>query len=505
MKKNIFETIKVRKPNYSVFDLSHERKTSANMGELIPIFVEDVLPGDKFTVNSEIFMRLAPMVAPMMHRVNVFTHFFFVPNRLIWNEWEKFITGGEDGTEDPGFPKLTFDNDNKTEVAKGSLADYLGIPDFSAMITAGDSIEVSALPFRAYQMIYNEYYRDQNLTEKIDFSIGSTLDVDDPDNLVAIRKRAWEKDYFTSALPWAQRGASAGVPVDYSYMDQSEVYQDDGTNPLNGSNLQAHGTGLSNAASELLRVENLADEVKVDINALRTAIKLQEWLERNARGGSRYIEQIFSHFGVRSSDARLQRPEYLGGGKQPIVISEVLNMTGTEDAPQGAMAGHGVSMGNTNKFSRRFEEHGIIIGIMSVLPVTAYFQGLPRAWRKFDKFDYFFPEFANMGEQEINTWELYCDPSDADSMLAKFGYQQRYAEYKYKPSTVHGDFKDTLEFWHMARKFSNPPNLNTSFIESNPTDRIFAVQDSTDKLWIQIYNHVYARRPLPYYNIPSIL
>lgn len=502
---NIFDSIKIRKPQSSAFDLSHERKMSCKMGTLNPIFFQEVVPGDKFSVNSEIFMRMAPMVAPVMHRVNVFTHFFFVPNRLIWNEWQDFITGGPDGTLFPVLPTVEVNNDNISTFAKGTLADYLGVPDMSGEIQPGDTLKISALPFRAYQLIYNEYYRDQNLTSKIDFAVTSgACSALDQAKITPMRKRAWEKDYFTSALPWAQRGPEVSVPVEWEYLNQTTVKNSDGTAP-SASALATTSAGGLTVNSEASRIENLANDIDLSINALRAAVKLQEWLEKNARGGARYIEQILVHFGVKSSDARLQRPEYLGGGKQPVVISEVLNNSATATEPQGNMSGHGISVGKSNSFSRSFEEHGIIIGIMSVLPRTAYQQGLDKYWRKTSKLEFYWPEFANLGEQPVGTWELYCNPNEADSILGTFGYQSRYAEYKYKQSSVHGDFKDDFEFWHMGRIFTGLPALNTSFIEANPTDRIFAVQDGSDQLYVQIYNNVRAVRPIPYHGIPSLL
>lgn len=501
--KNIFDSIKVKRPNQSMFDLSHEKKMSMKMGELVPVFIQEVLPGDKFTVNSEVFMRMAPLIAPVMHRVNCYVHFFKVPNRLIWNEWESFITGGEDGLSNPTFPKISLFFGNKDLTAPGTLGDYMGLPNLEAM-DVDHVTEISALPFRAYQLIYNEYYRDQNLTTAIEMSLGGTMDAAEQVRLLTMRKRAWEKDYFTSALPWAQRGASVGAPVDFTYDNYVKESTGGGT-PPDGTLINIGDTLYSDGVGDPVPVtiQNLVDDVQIDINALRTAVKLQEWLERNARGGSRYIEQIFSHFGVKSSDSRLQRPEYLGGGKQPVVISEVLNTTGTEELPQGNMAGHGVSVGNSNRIHTYCEEHGYIIGIMSVLPRTAYQNGLPLEYRKFDKLDYYFPEFANLGEQEIKNFELFLDGSDPIDETT-WGYQQRYAEYKFKQSTVHGEFKDTLNFWHMGRIFTTPPDLNTSFVESSPTTRIFAVEE-TEQLYVQIYNQVKALRPIPYYSIPSLL
>jgi hypothetical protein len=496
----IFERLGMRKPRYSGFDLSHERKLSCDMGQLIPILCKEVVPGDSFRCNSEIMMRLAPMVAPVMHRVKVYTHYFFVPNRLLWQQWENFITGGQDGESAPTMPTVAMSNALTT---KGSLGDYLGLP----LVGEGDAYfaEVSQLPFRAYRSIWNEYYRDPNLDAEVDILT--------PDSAIYdIAQRCWEKDYFTSALPWTQRGPEVDLPVSFEYMAQSNVVAADDSI---SSGLQVDGANYLEPASVHnpaigQRIENLEENaVSVSINELRRASALQRFLEKNARGGYRYIEQILTHFGVKSSDARLQRPEYLGGGQQPIVISEVLNTTGTTSAPQGEMAGHGISVGTMNKFSRRFEEHGYIMGIMSVLPRTNYQQGIHKHWLRADKLDYYFPEFANLGEQEIKQMELYYDSAENEATNnAAFGYQQRFAEYKYGISTVHGDFKDNLDFWHMGRIFENPPALNSNFVTSDPTNRIYAVPGEApgdvQHLYVHVYNDVRARRPMPYFSDPRL-
>jgi len=490
------------------------------MGDLVPILLEEVVPGDKFKVNTESLVRLAPMVAPMMHRVNIFTHFFFVPNRLTWDGWEDFITGGPDGLDQSTLPLIDLNATNAANFKKGSLGDYFGLPLMDGTIT--NPAYVNALPFRAYQMIYNEYYRDQNLTDPIEFTTGAMDPLDIP-RLAEMRKRAWEKDYFTSALPWAQRGNPVGIPVDFNYKNATEVYNQNDLQPTIDKAVHTGQVGTtdgllypqgSSDPEDVLRLENLEEEAtSVDINELRKAVKLQEWLEKNARAGSRYIEQIFSHFGVKSSDARLQRPEYLGGGKNPVVISEVLqtSATNTQDTAvdasvQGNMAGHGISVGRSNNFSRRFEEHGFIIGIMSVLPRTAYQQGFERFWHKYDKFDYYWPEFAHLGEQEVITHELYHNfAGTANESKATFGYQSRYSEYKYKQSMVHSDFRESLNYWHMGRIFENLPVLNTEFVESDPTTRVFAVEeDGTDKLYVQLYNNVRAIRPMPVFGTPRL-
>lgn len=512
----IFDSIRVKRPRLNKFDLTHERKMSLNMGDLVPILVQDVVPGDKFRVNTEAMLRLAPMLAPVMHRVDVFTHYFFVPNRLVWNEWEDFITGGREGTTSPTAPFIAPGLSGVAALFDiGSLADFMGLPvEAGGYSSVTDAQSISALPFRAYQRIYDDYYRDQNLEAPIGFSIsGGQQNLSNSQAIMALRKRAWEKDYFTSALPWSQRGAESELPVEntITYREPADVKYLDDTNPVADTPFLAEGSGLMKAAGVDVKIENI-DEIagSVTINDLRRSIRLQEWLEKNARGGARYIEQILSHFGVKSSDARLQRAEYLGGGKAPVTISEVLSTTnfddGAEGIPQGNMAGHGVSVGRSNGFKRTFEEHGYIIGIMSVLPRTAYQQGIPRHFSRFDKFDYYWPEFANIGEQEILLKELYYDPTAvAGQGTETFGYQSRYAEYKYAPSTVHGEFRDSLTYWHMGRIFSAKPVLNAAFVKSDPTDRIFSVEDPTsEKLYAHLLNRVSALRPMPYFGTPTI-
>lgn len=570
---NIFDSIRVLKPKKSVFDLSYENKLSFDMGKLIPILRYDVVPGDKFRVNTEVFLRFSPLVAPIMHRVNCFVHYFYVPYRLLWDNgkddsWKTFITGGEDGLAQPVFPRVKIDPRSFIGVyGKGTLMDYMGINFGVEPGSEGSINEYSLLPFRAYQMIYNEYYRDQNLTPEVQFSRAGgdsnvttqLLDGTDYENatqaieqLFALRDRAWEKDYFTSSLPFVQRGVAAQIPFgdptlsgsgvsnvyykgsssssqvswnpnvnsddldfdplqlknSYYYNDAGERVQSTGQRAalaqqgqlaqinLNGT----HAVSVNDIASKL-ELEGLAAPT---INELRLAEHLQRWLEKNARGGSRYIEQILSHFGVRVPDYRLDRPEYLGGGKTPVVIKDVPQTSSTDaTSPQGNLAGQGYAVGAKNKFKYTFDEHGIVLGIMSVLPRTAYQQGVDRFFTKFDKFDYYFPEFANLGEQAVLNQEIYNDATSEDS-LETFGYQERFAEYKYRASEVHGDFKDSLNMWHMGRIFQNKPSLNTSFVSANPTTRIFAVEQGVQHMWCQLYHDVRAIRPMPKHAIPSL-
>lgn len=553
---NIFNSIRMKRPRRNAFNLSYESKLTLNMGELVPIMCMPVVPGDKFRVKTESLVRLAPLVAPMMHRVNVFTHYFFVPNRLVWNQWEDFITKGVDGEDVPIFPKITLGQSTAAFVLNqgyfndSSLWDYLGLPSIKSIgstngrspspnsVAVPDQFQVSALPFRAYQMIYNEYYRDQNLTDEIDISLdsGSISEQNALVDLLSIRRRAWEKDYFTSALPWLQRGPEVTVPVQGTGGSMDVVYNQDGTKrqvwrdyegrdfgygvaydnqmvattseTLETAYLVGVDGGVGNRGPELdpngtLKVN--VDEMGININDLRTSNALQRWFERNARGGSRYIEQILSHFGVRSSDARLQRPQFLGGGRMPISVSEVLQTSSTDEtSPQANMAGHGISAGINNGFKHYFEEHGYIIGIMSITPRSGYQQGVPRDFTKFDNMDFYFPEFAHLSEQEIKNQELFVTNDNAYNE-GTFGYTPRYAEYKYHQSEAHGDFRGNLSFWHLNRIFEDQPNLNTTFVECNPSNRVFATSETEDdKFWVQMYQDIRALRLMPKYGTPML-
>lgn len=558
---NIFNSIRLKRPKRNVFNLSYENKLTMNMGELVPIMCMPIVPGDKFRVNTESLVRLAPLVAPMMHRVNVYTHYFFVPNRLVWSEWEDFITKGIDGEDSPVFPFLDVKDSYsvistesvfKDLFGNSSLWDYLGLPTLSGVgsksysipngVTLPNGYKVSQLPFRAYQLIYNEFYRDQNLTEAIDIPInsGNALVTGQYQNLLTLRRRAWEKDYFTSALPWLQRGPEVTVPINGGQSGLDVYYQSPGASkgqiwrdqlgrnwdigatydptliaypgqqPSQGQYVatKSGGTANDNRAPELdpngtFKVD--VDEMGVSIQDLRTSNALQRWFERNARGGSRYIEQILAHFGVRSSDARLQRPQFLGGGKMPIAVSEVLQTSSTDStSPQANMAGHGISAGVNNGFKHYFEEHGYVIGLMSIIPRTGYQQGVPRDFTKFDNMDFYFPEFAHLSEQEIKNQEIYVS-GDQIYNEGTFGYTPRYAEYKYHESEAHGDFRGNMSFWHLNRIFNEKPNLNTSFVECKPSNRIFATsQTQDDKFWVQIYQDVKALRLMPKYGTPML-
>lgn len=526
MANRIFNQVPGGKVKRNAFNLSHERKLSLEMGKLVPIMCTEVVPGDTFRVNSEVMMRFAPMFFPVMHRIDVYVHYFFVPNRIIWNEFEDFITGGDQGKYDTVFPryrinKSGWQNWNMTHGASGSLGDYLGIPNIPEPATNDDYVEISMLPYRAYAKIFDEYYRDQDLTEPLDMSDNSGI-FTETNQLPFLQNRAWEKDYFTSARPWAQKGDSVTIPiagtanVELQNPDDGSFarFVDNTDSPVVSANVETgiggrvvDGTDTKNIWYDPngSLVANLSNVSAATINELRRAFQLQKWLERNARSGSRYTEVLRAHFGVRSSDARLQRPEYLGGGRQKVSISEVLQTSETSaNSPQGEMAGHGISIGNTNRFKAFFEEHGYVMGIMSVLPRTAYQQGIPKHLQKFDRFDYFWREFAHIGEQEIKNSEIYVSPSQ-EANNGTFGYAPRYSEYKYIPSTVHGDMRNTLRSWHLGRVFENMPQLNEEFVKANPSNRIFNVMEDFDHLWCHIYNNVKAIRPMPVFGEPGLI
>lgn len=524
----LFDSVRVKSPSRNKFNLSHERKFSFNMGDLVPMFVEEVVPGDSWRNRSEIMLRLAPMLAPVMHRVNVKTEFFFVPFRLIWDEFEEFITGGRLGTSAPVMPHANAPAFAALS-APGSLADYLGLPDLSASVGDVPGVSISVLKFRAYQLIYDEYYRDQSLTAPVDIlKTSGEMAAPEVAKLTTMRKRAWEKDYFTSALPFAQRGAAVGIPfgdAEIEYEPQTKIFNTADGSPYGSGNpiladVTTEGTvgTAANAAPWVpgneIRLENIASiAVSGNINDLRRSIRLQEWLELAARVGGRYVEVLKGFFDVKPDDARLQRPEFLGGGVTPVRISEVLSTVQQVDSegepvgnPQGDMSGHGLSIGNQNSFSRFFKEHGLIIGLISVLPKTAYQQGLHKSWSRFDKYDFYWKQFAQIGEQEVRNKELYfTGDNDTTEPEGLFGYQSRYAEYKYACSTVHGDFKTSLAYWHMGRIFGAEPDLDTSFVESDPTHRIFAVDDpAVHKLWCHLYHDCSTIRPMPYFGTPTL-
>ena len=512
------QPVEIVAPGKNAFDLSHSKKLSCLGGYLVPIMLQEVLPGDKFRVHSEIMVRLAPMLAPLYAELNVYSHWFFVPNRIIYSEWEKFITGGEDGLQAPVHPAL---NLNSTNHVTGSLSDYFGIP--TASYGAAVNQNVNLLPFRAYQEIWNEYYRDQNLIARFNFSKASgVITSADPDyaQLMELHKRAWERDYFTSCLPNPQRGAAASAPISTAGASPNYLRAN---NASTGAALVNQTGFTTDAAGDIhltpagagvyVQFKNAGDGTvgSLLISELRKANALQKFMEKMNRGGARLTEVILMQFGVKSSDARLQRPEYLGGARSPVTISEVtstyqLNTT-PPNLPQGNLAGHGIGYSDEHGFPESFfEEHGFIIGLMSILPRAEYFQGLNKMWQRPTRLDYYWPDFAQLGDQAVLNKELYLETAAAGTNDGTFGYIPKFSEYKFAPSTIHGDFRSSLAYWHMARTFAARPALNQAFIECTPRTDIFAVPGSagTPHYFVNVMNSVDAVRPLPFYVTPRI-
>lgn len=495
----------------SKFSLSNSKLLSCDMGELVPINLMEVLAGDSIQQATSCLIRCSPLLAPVMHKVDVRIHHWYVPHRLVWEDWEDFITGGPDGMDASVFPTITIGGGSGAAV--GSLADYLGIP------TGVNNIEVSALPFRAYAMIFNESYRDQDLVTPVAIS---ELSGPDATTNTTLLQCAWEKDYFTSSRPWEQKGPNITIPIGSqapvtfptgvpSNVTQAErvtgtsaprdygnilkATTSAGTIPLQvtytggtgdpAGNIRLHGV----AADPNNAYADLSGASAVTINRLREALALQRYAEARARYGSRYVEYL-RYLGVKSSDARLQRPEYLGGGKTTIQFSEVLQ-TAEGSNPVGEMRGHGISAMRTNRYRRFFEEHGYVISLLSVRPKTIYTQGLSRTWNRRFKEDFWQRELQHIGQQEVLNKELYAAHTDPNET---FGFQDRYDEYRRAESTVSGEFRESvLDFWHLAREFSGNPALNASFVTCVPSDRIFAAQEN-DTLYVMANHSIQARR-----------
>lgn len=514
MPTNFMNSIMVKKPRKNMFDLTHDHKTTLNLGWLVPTTAIQCVPGDRFNIGCETLVRFQPLIAPVMHRLDVYMHYFFVPFRLLWENWEQYITSGVEGSDVPVHPYIHL---QVNQWQKGSLADYLGVPQPSG---AGQAVDfnINAFYFAAYQKIYNDYYRDQNQIAEVEWEL---TDGGNPQaDFNVLRRRAWEHDYFTSALPWAQKGGAVEIPI--GGFDDIPVAFNTSTGMIGAAHWTTGSVtdGLStpqpaiNVATpagaipgpgpnDLFARTSLLTAAQSNINDLRTAIVLQEWLEKNARSGTRYIESILAHFGVHSSDKRLQRPEYITGTKSPIIISEILQTGESGITPQGNMAGHGISVQGHDRYGSYFcEEHGLIMGIMSIMPKTAYNNGIERMMLvPQDRFEYFWPEFANIGEQPVYNAEVYAWTNTA---LETFGYMPRYSQYKTMHSKNSADMRDNLRFWTFTRNFDTQPALNSDFIECIPTDDPFAVTDvETDHIIAHVLHKIRAVRPMPKFGTPT--
>lgn len=486
--------------------LSHYKLATFDMGELVPVGCVEVLPGDSFQHASSVLLRVSPLLAPVMHPISVRVHHFFVPNRLLWDGWEDFITGGDDGEggDSGAYPTITVNTG--TGWAEGSLADYLGIP------TGVDDLPVSALPFRAYAAIFNEYYRDQDLVTELTYSTGSGADTTTNTTLQRI---AWEKDYFTAARPWPQKGPDVTLPlgtVAPIVADGNLTFTSAGGGSSSLAKENSAGRYIYEMANSIphstaLRYAggleaDLEAATGVNVTEVRRMFALQRYQEARAMYGSEYVDYLRYAFGVTSSDARLQRPEYLGGGKQTIAFSEVLQ-TGpdTEDEGVASLKGHGIAAMRSRRYRRFFEEHGYVISLMSVRPRSMYGTGLHRAWSRTTKEDYFQQELEFIGQQEVLNKEVYAAHATPGGT---FGYQDRYSEYRHLPSYVSGEFRSTLNYWHLARLFASDPALNSTFVTCNPGKRINAEQ-TTDQLWVMVNHSLQARRQVSQPSIGRIL
>ena len=533
MTHNFSQAPSIQAPR-SQFDRSHGHKFTMDAGWLVPFYWDDVLPGDTFNLNTTAFARLATPLFPIMDNMFIDTHFFFVPTRLVWDNSKKFFGEQTDPGDSidyqipvlgSGFlsqaaPDLTTNNGRT-----GALLNYLGVPEG---IQPTVDVDISSLPFRSYQIIYNEWFRDQNLVDSV-----NNITTDGPDalatNEIRLQRRGKRHDYFTSALPWPQKGDAVSLPL-----GTTAIIQSDGTSPYihkpggTPQEQQLSGVGSDRDivatnwnAGGALRWGSITDEtltgLEVDlttatsatINDLREAFQVQKLLERDARGGTRYSELVRNHFGVNFYDVSY-RPEYLGGGSSPINISPITQQAGTTDGSAtgvGDLAAIGTASVSGHGFTKSFVEHGIVMGIMSVRADLTYQKGLRRELSKSTRYDIYWPSLAHLGEQEILNKEIYCDGSANDDLV--FGYQERYAEYRYKPSQISGLFQSdatgSIDAWHLSQDFSTLPTLGQTFIEENPPiDR--CIQVSTEPHFIvDTYINLKCARPMPTFGVPGMI
>ncbi|AXH75382.1 MAG: major capsid protein [Microviridae sp.] len=485
--------------------LSHNRLLSCDMGALVPIGWFEVLPGDTIQHATSALLRASPMLSPVMHPMDVRIHHWFVPYRLLWSSFEDFITGGPSGTSLPTFPTITF----ASAPGLGSLSDYLGVPH---SVTGQ---VVSALPYRAYARIWNESYRDEDLQSAL---VQSTADGNDTTTSTAIQNISWEKDYFTSARPFEQKGPAVSLPLGTSAPVKTNASDlvtgaqtalklrqaptgnvfpaSKGLGVDSGSNVFAGDNPLVNVTATAYPSNLFADlssATAATVNQLRQAMAIQRFEEARARYGSRYVEYL-RYLGVRSSDARLQRAEYLGGGKNRVQFSEVLQVGPSASPDQantvGALKGHGISAMRSNRYRRFIEEHGLIMSLLSIRPKTIYMNGLDKKFNRRLKEEFWQRELEHIGQQAVKNKEVYSAAASPDGT---FGYQDRYDEYRRIESGVSGEFRTILNYWHLARDFSSEPALNAAFVSSVPTMRTFA-STTTDPFYVMAAHSIQARR-----------
>jgi len=487
----------------SVFNRDHGLKTTFDAGYLVPIFYDEALPGDTFTMDANGFGRLATPINPFMDNLYIETFFFAVPYRLIWNNWEKFC--GEQ--DNPGDSTDYLVPQTSGTITNSTLYDYFGVP-------TDVSLTFNNLCGRAYNLIYNDWFRDQNLQDSVTVDKG-----DGPDTLTnyTLLKRGKRHDYFTSSLPWPQKGdavtlplgTSAPIATDITSSQQLGIYNTtySQTTPMGISGSFVYGSTASIPDAQGMYAD-LTDATAATINQLREAFQIQRLYEKDARGGTRYTEVIQSHFGVTSPDARLQRPEYLGGGKDRININPIAQTSSTDTTtPQGNLSGYGTTGFTGHRFNKSFTEHSVVIGLACVFADLTYQQGLARHFSRQTRWDFYWPALAHLGEQAVLNKEIYAQGTTDDDNV--FGYQERYAEYRYKPSNVTGqmrsNYTQSLDTWHLAQDFGSLPALNASFIEENPpVDRVTAVQNYPN-LILDMYFKLKCARPMPTYGVPGLI